>query len=67
MIRWSAATDFVFYFGVLGQAAYLADPAKQVMNVWLFFLALMVPGAVLSLLLVRRRLSGPRPPLLPAA
>ena len=30
LIRWSTATEFIFYLGVLGQVAYMADPSKQV-------------------------------------
>jgi hypothetical protein len=79
MIRWSATTEFVFHLGVLGQAAYLADPSKKVMGLWLFlglimlhfllllFLALMTPGAFVSLHLVRSHLSDPPPPRLPAS
>ena len=49
MIRWNAFTEFLFHMGVLGQAAYLAEPAKRLMGVWVFLAFLMVPYLALAL------------------
>ncbi len=47
MIRWSLATELIFYMGVLGQAAYLSDPSKRIMGVWVFVALVMVSFVVL--------------------
>ena len=47
MIRWSVATELFFHLGVIGQAAYLADPAKRVMSVWVAAGLIIVPYVAL--------------------
>jgi hypothetical protein len=47
MIRWSTSTGFLLHVGVLGQAAYLADPSKQILGTWVFVGLVMVPHGVL--------------------
>jgi hypothetical protein len=47
MIRWSTSTELVFHFGVLGQVAYLADPAKQAVGLWPFLAIVLVPYLLL--------------------
>lgn len=47
MIRWSTRTEIAFHFGVLGQTAYLADPAKQAVGLWLFLAAVILPFLLL--------------------
>jgi hypothetical protein len=47
MIHWSARTELAFHVGVLGQAAYLADPAKRLMGIHLFVGLVLLPYLVL--------------------
>lgn len=47
MIRWSTTTQLIFHVGVLWQAAYLSEPAKPIMGVWVFVGLVMVPFLLL--------------------
>jgi hypothetical protein len=46
-IRWSATTELVFHVGVLWQTAYLSEPSKQVVGIWVFLGLVMLPYLLL--------------------
>jgi hypothetical protein len=47
--HWSGLTELIFHLGVLAQAAYLADPGKRLMGVWVFVAFVTVPYGALFL------------------
>ena len=43
VIRWSTTTEVLFHVGVLGQAGYLSDAAKEIMSIWVLIALLILP------------------------
>ena len=43
MVRWSPVTEFIFHAGVLFHTAYLSDPSKRFMSLWVFIAMVLVP------------------------
>lgn len=41
--HWSGFTEVLFHLGVLAQAAYLSDPGKRLMGVWVLVAIVTLP------------------------
>lgn len=43
MVRWSEFIHIIFYMGTLFQVAYLSEPGKRILGIWLFLAIMIVP------------------------